>query len=151
MGGSSAGVMAAIIFICTYTPDKEIRFLFFNLKLKYIGIVFFVFDVIQIPYGNPGGHLAHIGGAMLGFFYAKNLLNGRDVRFGFERIWRSFFMRRVLDSDKKSYQQKNIKTDKSLDQEKQRKVDSVLDKINKSGYESLSNDEKNFLSSYSKD
>ena len=75
MGGSSAGVMAAIIFMCTYSPDNEIRLFFFNLKLKYIGILFFVFDIIQIPYGNSGGHIANVGGAILGFFYARNLIN----------------------------------------------------------------------------
>ena len=83
MGGSSAGVMAAIIFMCTYSPDNEIRLFFFNLKLKYIGILFFVFDIIQIPYGNSGGHIAHVGGAILGFFYARNLINGRDIGSSF--------------------------------------------------------------------
>ena len=67
MIGASAGVMAVFIFICTYTPNQEIRVLFLNLKLKYLGIIFFLLDVIQIPNGNAGGHLAHIGGALLGF------------------------------------------------------------------------------------
>ena len=91
MGGSSAGVMAAIIFMCTYSPDNEIRLFFFNLKLKYIGILFFVFDIIQIPYGNSGGHIAHVGGAILGFFYARNLINGRDIGSSFEYLWKFFF------------------------------------------------------------
>lgn len=151
MGGSSAGVMSAIIFMCAYSPEKEIRFLFFNLKLKYVGILFFVFDIIQIPYGNSGGHLAHVGGAVLGFFYAINLLNGRDIGFSFEKIWEFFFVKKNLDSSRKSFQNKTVKSDKFFDKEKQRKVDAILDKINKSGYESLSKDEKDFLLRYGKE
>ena len=73
MIGASAGVMAVFIFICTYTPNQEIRFFFLNLKLKYLGLAFFFLDVIQIPYGNAGGHLAHIGGALLGFFSGESV------------------------------------------------------------------------------
>ena len=65
MVGSSAGVMAVLIFCCTYLPTQEIRLLFFNLKLMYLGIAMVVLDVLQIPTGNAGGHLAHIGGAAL--------------------------------------------------------------------------------------
>ena len=59
-----------IIFICTYTPDQEIRILFFNLKLKYIGIILITLNIIQLPSGNAGGNIAHLGGALFGFLYA---------------------------------------------------------------------------------
>ena len=148
MGGSSAGVMAAIIFMCTYSPDNEIRLFFFNLKLKYIGILFFVFDIIQIPYGNSGGHIAHVGGAILGFFYARNLINGRDIGSSFEYFWK-FFFRKRKNKEGKAFLQDNPKIYKKSDKsEKQKRVDAILDKISKSGYESLSDKEKNFLSRY---
>ena len=148
MGGSSAGVMAAIIFMCTYSPDNEIRLFFFNLKLKYIGILFFVFDIIQIPYGNSGGHIAHVGGAILGFFYARNLINGRDIGSSFEYLWK-FFFRKRKNKEEKVFFQDNPKIYKKPDKsEKQKRVDAILDKISKSGYESLSDKEKNFLSRY---
>ena len=148
MGGSSAGVMAAIIFMCTYSPDNEIRLFFFNLKLKYIGILFFVFDIIQIPYGNSGGHIAHVGGAILGFFYARNLINGRDIGSSFEYLWK-FFFRKRKNKEEKAYYQDNFKIYKKSDKsEKQKRVDVILDKISKSGYESLSDKEKKFLSRY---
>ena len=148
MGGSSAGVMAAIIFMCTYSPDNEIRLFFFNLKLKYIGILFFVFDIIQIPYGNSGGHIAHVGGAILGFFYARNLINGRDIGSSFEYLWK-FFFRKRKNKEGKAFFQDNPKIYKKPDKsEKQKRVDAILDKISKSGYESLSDKEKNFLSRY---
>ena len=148
MGGSSAGVMAAIIFMCTYSPGNEIRLFFFNLKLKYIGILFFVFDIIQIPYGNSGGHIAHVGGAILGFFYARNLINGRDIGSSFEYLWK-FFFRKRKNKEGKAFLQDNPKIYKKSDKsEKQKRVDAILDKISKSGYESLSDKEKNFLSRY---
>jgi len=148
MGGSSAGVMAAIIFMCTYSPDNEIRLFFFNLRLKYIGILFFVFDIIQIPYGNSGGHIAHVGGAILGFFYARNLINGRDIGSSFEYLWK-FFFRKRKNKEGKAFLQDNPKIYKKSDKsEKQKRVDAILDKISKSGYESLSDKEKNFLSRY---
>ena len=151
MGGSSAGAMATIIFICTYSPDNEIRLFFFNLKLKYIGVLFFVFDVIQIPYGNSGGHIAHIGGAILGFLYARNLIKGRDIGFSFEKIWKFFLKRNKSNLRKESFRDKTLKSKKFVNYEKQKKVDEILDKINKSGYESLSDEEKDFLIHYGKD
>ena len=124
------------------------RLFFFNLKLKYIGILFFVFDIIQIPYGNSGGHIAHVGGAILGFFYARNLINGRDIGSSFEYLWK-FFFRKRKNKEEKAYYQDNFKIYKKSDKsEKQKRVDVILDKISKSGYESLSDKEKKFLSRY---
>ncbi len=151
MAGSSAGVMAAIIFMCTYSPDNEIRIFFFNLKLKYIGMLFFIFDVIQIPYGNSGGHIAHIGGAILGFFYARNMINGRDIGSNFEKIWKFFFKKRIKKATNISHKTLVRNNKRNDDSEKQKKIDSILDKISNSGYESLSDEEKNILSNYGKD
>tara|TARA_A200000113_G_scaffold202519_1_gene197004 strand:- start:206 stop:814 length:609 start_codon:yes stop_codon:yes gene_type:complete len=145
MIGASAGVMAVFIFICTYTPEQEIRVLFFNVKLKYLGLVFFFLDVIQIPYGNAGGHLAHIGGAILGFFYARQLTNGRDIGSGFERVWKSLFFKKQLKTVYKAQGKPKSNKVKNDSVDRQKKIDTILDKISKSGYDSLSKDEKDFL------
>jgi hypothetical protein len=137
--------MAVFIFICTYNPDREIRVLFFNVKLKYLWMVFFLLDVIQIPYGNAGGHLAHIGGALLGFFYARQLENGRDIGIGFERVWQYLFMSKQLKTIYKSQKKENHNTNNKNSAERQKKIDTILDKISKSGYESLSKEDKDFL------
>ena len=151
MGGSSAGVMAAIIFMCAYSPENEIRLFFFNIKLKYIGVLFFVFDIIQIPYGNSGGHIAHIGGAILGFFYARNLINGRDIGSGFENLWKFFLKKRRKKATNKLFQDINKINKKPEKSYKQKSIDAILDKISKSGYEILSDKEKDFLSRYGED
>ena len=143
--GASAGVMAVFIFICKYTPNQEIRFFFIKLKLKYVGLAFFFIDVIQIPYGNAGGHLAHIGGAVLGFFYAKLLAEGRDLGSGFQNIWQSIFTKNYLKRVYRSPQSKSATSKKSSERIHQNKIDIILDKISNSGYDSLSKEEKDYL------
>ena len=145
MIGASAGVMSVFIFICTYTPEQEIRVLFFNVKLKYIGIVFFFFDVIQIPYGNAGGHLAHIGGALLGFSYARQLVNGRDFGSGFEKVWQYLIIKKQLKTVYKSPNKERFNKANKNGDNSQIKIDAILDKISKSGYDSLSKEEKDYL------
>ena len=151
MIGASAGVMAVFIFICTYTPNQEIRFFFLNLKLKYLGLAFFFLDVIQIPYGNAGGHLAHIGGALLGFFYARNLADGRDIGRGFEYVWQAILKRKQLKTVYRAPQKKSTLNKNGNYGNNQNRIDAILDKINKSGYDSLSKDEKDYLFRAGKD
>lgn len=145
MIGASAGVMAVFIFICTYTPNQEIRFFFFNVKLKYLGFAFFFLDVIQIPYGNAGGHLAHIGGALLGFIYARQLAIGRDIGGRFEQLWKAIFFKKQLKTVYKAPKKAQSNSAKSDGENRQKKIDTILDKISKSGYDSLSKEEKDFL------
>ena len=145
MVGASAGVMAVFIFICTYTPNQEIRFFFINLRLKYLGLAFFFLDVIQIPYGNAGGHLAHIGGAVLGFFYARQLGVGRDIGTGFQNLWQAIFNRKKLKTVYRAPKNRSAYSSKSKDGVHQSKIDAILDKISKSGYDSLSKEEKDYL------
>jgi membrane associated rhomboid family serine protease len=145
MIGASAGVMAVFIFICTYTPNQEIRFFLVNLKLKYLGLAFFFLDIIQIPNGNAGGHLAHIGGAVLGFFYARQLSVGRDIGSGFQKIWQSIFIKKYFKMVYRGSQKKSTDSKINGESDHQNKIDIILDKISKSGYDSLSKVEKDYL------
>ena len=153
--GASAGASAILIFICTYIPNQEVRVIFFNVKLWYIGAFVVLMDLIQLPYsGNAGGHLAHLGGALLGYWYARQLLNGTDIGAGFSR-----FLDGIVNLFKGSEKKAPLKTvyknrakstssGSSMDydrQSHQKKIDAILDKISKSGYESLSKAEKDFL------
>lgn len=151
--GASAGVTAVLIFICAYIPNQEVRLFFFNLKLWYIGAFFVLVDLIQIPSsGNAGGHLAHLGGAILGYVYARQLLHGKDIGAGFSRFLEGLgdlFKRREKKAPLKTvYRKKKAGTVSKVNYDKatrQRKIDTILDKISKSGYESLSKAEKDFL------
>ena len=150
--GASAGVTAVLIFICAYIPNQEVRIIFFNVKLWYVGAFFVLIDLIQIPYGgNVGGRLAHLGGALLGYIYARQLLNGKDIGAGFTNMLNSIgnlFKKREKKGPLKTVYKKGKTKKASFDYDKearQRKVDAILDKISKSGYESLSKAEKDFL------
>lgn len=151
MVGSSAGVMSLLIFMSTYSPNLEVRLITFNVKLLYIGIIFMMLDVIQIPYGNAGGHIAHLGGALLGFIYANNLKNGVDIGLPFERIIFKLFNLFQFNKTKMNVAYKNKSNKKFTDlnnsnsETHQKKIDEILDKISSSGYESLSKKEKDFL------
>lgn len=150
--GASAGVTAVLIFICAYIPNQEVRVIFFNVKLWYVGVFFVLVDLIQIPYGgNVGGRLAHLGGALLGYVYARQLVNGKDIGAGFTRFREAIaqlFKPREKKAPMKTVYKKDATGKRSADYEKiarQKKIDSILDKISKSGYESLSKEEKDFL------
>ena len=149
MIGASAGVMAIFIFMSTYSPDLEIRLILFNVKLRYLGIAFLLLDVVQIPYGNAGGHLAHLGGAILGFYYVKQLKNGKDIGKPFKN-----FIDKIINIFRKKpkmrtvfKREKSQKINKKVSNagEKQKRIDRILDKISISGYESLTQAEKDFL------
>ena len=149
MIGASAGVMAIFIFMSTYSPDLEIRLILFNVKLRYLGIAFLLLDIVQIPYGNAGGHLAHLGGAILGFYYVKQLKNGKDIGKPFknfiDKIINIFRRKQKMRTVYK--REKSQKTNKNASDagEKQKRIDAILDKISVSGYESLTQVEKDFL------
>ena len=70
--GASASVMAVLVAAATYVPNFVVRLVFLgNVKLKYVALVYVVLDIISIRQGNAGGHIAHIGGALLGFLFVK--------------------------------------------------------------------------------
>ena len=70
--GASASVFAIMVAIATYTPNYAIQFPFIGfLKLKYIAIFMVAMDILSIPKGNAGGHIAHLGGALFGYLYIK--------------------------------------------------------------------------------
>lgn len=159
--GASAAVMAILIFICTYLPHQEVRLFFlFNVKLWYIGVFVVLIDLVQIPMSNAGGHLAHLGGALLGYIYAKKLYEGKDIGSGFERMVSAvvnLFRRKpsaplktVHKNRKTTASAKKSHPDKGQD-DRQQKIDEILDKISKSGYESLTKEEKDFLFQAGKD
>jgi len=68
--GASASVMAVLIAIAAYVPNYTVRLMLLgNVKLKYIALFYVIMDIISIPQGNAGGHIAHLGGAFFGFYF----------------------------------------------------------------------------------
>ncbi|MFT5215792.1 MAG: membrane associated rhomboid family serine protease [Glaciecola sp.] len=150
--GASAGVRATLIFLCAYMPHHEMRLGSLRFKLMYVGFVMVALDLFGLFGGNSGGNVAHLGGDLLGYFYATRLRQGTDIGKGFEKIMDAFL---AWFSFKKKSKLKTVYKDKSkvggynkgeFNQfNNQKKVDVILDKISKSGYESLTKEEKDFL------
>jgi len=153
--GASAGVAALLAFVPTYLPDSEIRLFTFTIKWKYIALAFIAFDVIRLVSGqNQGGYVSHLGGYLLGYMYASQLQKGTDIGTGFERLMDRFVNLFRPKSTLKTVYRKSPKTKaktakrtKSPSQtlNKQQRIDAILDKIGKSGYDSLTAEEKEFL------
>ena len=151
--GASASVLAIVISIATYSPNHAIQIPFLGLvKLKYIAIFIVILDVLSIPKGNAGGHIAHIGGALFGYLYIKQLQQGKDISINFNKFIQLFI--KILNNKKKIKKvYSRVKSDYEFNSEqaiKQKKIDKILEKIANSGYESLTKEEKQTLFSASK-
>ncbi len=154
--GASASVMAILIGIATYIPYMTIRLLFLgSVKFWWIAAFFVILDIIQIPAGNAGGHLAHLGGALFGYMYASQLKKGNDIGAWFEKLMDGLLsmliprkkkspLKTVHKSKTHKRAARNTKTN-SVKNPNQARIDAILDKISKSGYDSLTKDEKDFL------
>jgi membrane associated rhomboid family serine protease len=140
--GASAGVTAILVGLATHIPHYALRFQFFgNIKLMYIAMGFVVLDLIQIPDGNAGGHLAHLGGALIGYLLSRYFNKGKDIILSFENLFQK--KEKPLKTVYKNKQTSRKKTTNPKDH--QAKIDRILDKISKSGYDTLTKDEKDFL------
>ena len=154
--GASASVMAILVAAATYVPNFVVRLIFLgNVKLKYIAMVYVALDVLSIPKENAGGHIAHLGGALFGFLFVQQLKKGRDFTTGFAwflDMLKNMFkprkkMKVVYNKSKKTRNDYDYNAQKKANQQK---IDEILDKISKSGYDSLSKEEKAILFEQSK-
>ena len=108
-------------------------------------------DLIQLPYENMGGHLAHLGGAIFGFIYIKLLQSGIDLTKPISLFLDGFvtlFTPKKKTPFKKVHRNTSKKTVHSYNQNKditQKQIDEILDKISQSGYDCLTKEEKEFL------
>ena len=154
MVGASAAIMALLVATTTYQPLMEIRLLLIgNVKLWHITAVLLLIDLLQIQMSNTGGHIAHLSGAFFGYIYIKLLQNGTDLsRIVTNTI--TFFatifdkkkatpFKKVHVNDKKTIVKRESKI--VIKDKTQQQIDEILDKISQSGYDSLTQEEKEFL------
>ena len=146
--GASASVLAILIGIATVAPNYNVNLTFIgNVKLKYIAIIITVLDLILIPEGNAGGHIAHLGGAFYGFFFAQQLKKGNDISKWFDSLMIYIASAFKSKSRMKSVYKKPMTDDqwRANKAQKQNEINHILDKIAKSGYDSLTKQEKDIL------
>jgi membrane associated rhomboid family serine protease len=146
--GASASVMAIVIAIAAYVPDYSVQlFIFGRIKIKYLALAIFVLTSIMDFSVNSGGKLAHIGGALFGYFYIINLRHGRDAGKGFNKII-DFFVTIFKPRKKLKVTHKKVATEyeyNKIKAEHQKLINNILDKISKGGYDSLTKQEKETL------
>lgn len=153
--GASGSIMAIMATITLRQPNYPMYLMLFGkIKLVTLTLIFVLIDILSIPKGNAGGHLAHLGGVIYGLLYGL-VLNAMDEH---KIQWPHF------NRPKKQRIKKKVKyyvstesgrplTDEEYNARKvaeQNRVDDILDKISKSGYDALSKEEKEFLFKYSK-
>lgn len=167
--GASASVMAIVLAAGVIAPDYIIRLLFLgDIKLKYIVGAMVFLDLIGMAGNiNTGGHFAHLGGAAMGWLLVWQLRQGNDwsapVNKLLDRIvdfFRGLAGRpgsrrgpRVVYRNTSRNQGHSRRGNSASDHSEiphQERLDSILDKIKQSGYESLSEEEKEFLFNASK-
>ncbi len=145
--GASASVMAIVVAIGTYAPDFSIRLLFLgNVKLKYIALFWVAFDLFSISNSNSGGHIAHLGGAILGYLFARQWKQGRDITSWVDSS--TLYLQALFSNRSKKMKvsyRNNSAPKTGVRNSDQAEVDIILDKISKSGYDSLSKKEKDIL------
>ncbi|MCI5055872.1 MAG: rhomboid family intramembrane serine protease [Flavobacteriales bacterium] len=150
--GASGAVYAIVFSVILYQPNQKINLLFIGpVAIKYLGIFMVLVDVLKISQGdNTGGQFAHFGGLLWGALFTFNIKKGRDINGGMKKFIE--FISTLTNKSKRKQKFRVVhntyKTDEEYNLDKrhqQKKVDEILDKISKSGYDSLSKEEKDFL------
>ncbi|MCY4419367.1 MAG: rhomboid family intramembrane serine protease [Cytophagales bacterium] len=138
--GSSGSVYAVVAGAATLAPNYEFRlFLIGSVKIKYIAIFCLVLSFFRIVGTNAGGELAHLGGGLMGYLYISQLQKGND--WGKPIAWILSLFNPKPNKPKPRHKKPKSKNSGS----KEADIDKILDKISKSGYGSLSAQEKDLL------
>ncbi len=141
--GASAGISAIFIGVATYIPNYQLKIRFIGfVKLWYLAAIWVGLDILGLAGNNAGGHFAHLGGTLFGFLYVSQSSNKElDILGKISSLFKT--KRKPLKTVYKSPKKKqNQKENTSINQQQ---IDSILDKISKSGYDTLTKTEKDFL------
>lgn len=166
MLGASASVMAIVIAVSVYRPDYQINLLFIGgVSLKWVAIATVFIDLIGIEGANMGGHIAHLGGMLMGLWFGLSIKRGHDITSWINRCIDavvSIFKKRPSqkawepikgNASKAKKTKKAKKQTKATDNNKsepsasldEQQLDEILGKLKRSGYGALSDEEKEFL------
>ena len=145
--GASGAVYAVMTAAATLLPDHAFNLLLIGrVRIVYIALFYIVLSFIDITGPNSGGKLAHLGGALLGYLYIRQLKAGNDWGKPITYLGNLFSnMFAAKPAVKVSYKNTQRPSGTAPTVPNQAEIDSILDKISKSGYESLSRDEKQKL------
>jgi hypothetical protein len=147
--GASASVIAIVIAVAMWAPNHTIHLIFIGpVKMKYIALVSLALYVIGISSSNAGGNLAHLGGAFWGMVYVLQYRKNNDLTKGINKITdqlaKLFKPKQTIKVTYKGKPADDLEYNKQRNQ-KQVEINRVLEKISKSGYDSLTKEEKELL------
>lgn len=147
--GASASVIAIVIAVAMWAPNHTINLLFVGpIKMKYIALVAVAMYVIGIASSNAGGNLAHIGGAAFGLLFVLQYRKNNDLTKGVSSLLdkgaKLFKPKQKIKITYKGKASDDIEYNRQQNL-KQEEVNRVLEKISKSGYDSLTKEEKELL------
>ncbi len=158
--GASASVLGIVIATAYREPNYQVRLLFLGgIRLKYIALFMVLSDLLFMTSSNAGGHIAHLGGALTGFWFASVFTKGTDITGWLNKIldWftgiSNFKAKRKNKKSKMKVHYGGRVDDYTYNANKKaesEEIDRILDKLKKSGYQSLSADEKKKLFDASK-
>ncbi len=146
--GASAAVMAIVIATAVYAPNHTVYLMFIGpVKIIWVALVGFILSSVVDFSMNTGGKIAHMGGALFGYLFIIQYKQGKDITRWFSNIMDGVFS---LFKPRKKMKVTHKRTSNEYEynavkKEQQKSLDSILDKISKSGYESLSKEEKDTL------
>jgi len=149
MIGASASVLAITVAAATLLPDFSFNLILFGpVKIKWIALFLILLSISGAVGQNAGGNIAHLGGAILGYIFIRQLQRGNDLGRPIHSFWSfitNLFSRRP--KMKVTYNNPGTTTTYRSVQNRpsQTEIDIILDKISQSGYESLSKEEKQKL------
>lgn len=154
MLGASASVLAIVAATAYREPNYPIRLLLFGtVRLKYLALIVIGTDLLFITSGNAGGHIAHLGGALAGLWFAAGLNRGTDIVKWINQALDAVSSPTRRKPKMKVHRSGGRQQDYDYNARKKAQsdeVDRILDKLKKSGYESLTTEEKKSLFDASK-
>ena len=151
MVGASASVLAIVVATAVREPEFPVQFMFIgSVRLKYVALFMVLFDLLFMTSSNAGGHIAHLGGAAAGFWFSMGLARGTDATKWINAVIDFFTNGFKLPKRKPKMKVHYGKHQQQYDYNERKKADEdeinrILEKLKKSGYGSLSEDEKKKL------
>ena len=140
--GASAGVSAIFVGVATHIPNFQLKIRFIGyVKLWHLAAIWVGLDVLGLIGGNAGGNFAHLGGSLFGYLYVSKASN-KEISW-FDNLGAMF--KKKQKPLKTVYKNKESKKTVSNVNLNQQQIDRILDKISKSGYDTLTKSEKEFL------
>ncbi len=141
--GASGAIMAILFAVIAMAPKMQVYLLgIIRLPIWLIGVFVLLLDIAQMQ-NNIGGKVAHIGGVVFGFIYVFLLKRGVDILSWLYKWLPISSTENVWNAKQKNKKKKA--TYKKATNETEERINFILDKIRKSGYDSLSEEEKQFL------